>query len=349
MIRFGSFMPGMKTFMASSGTFRAFLKPSAIKPPYSVRTACSTQTCKLPVQECFGVARYFPFQHMVPGRDGNCKRSISNLRQLNFYRDLHTSHARLVYYERPPRQKIIRNQNFFQYMWYQIPDWAKLCGGVAIGAYLFVKIAVPLMIVVLPPLIVGGWMYKKVRTYSEAKIRHEDYTILQQSSLVYTPPRRGSFLVPPPEQINSEIANFEINRIIDAFWSNEGGIADYFKIGPITNIALGSLEASSYDIDDSDSTPVLYAFQQRSLYNKALNRKVASCIFGLRTDQMLFPDQMVDPTANIGPSTCFIRIKSYDFGGKEFIIDTPSEFSDNDEPGYNNDDIIDVKGKTRDL
>ena len=258
MIPFSSIEHGLKTSVVSPVTFRSVLRPRVRSS--MLLSARSTYSCQGATQNSFNAINLTQLHNSVSKNAGSC---ISKQSQLKFSRGLHTSDSRHVFYEKPPRQKIIRNQNFLQYMWYQIPDWVKLCGGVTIGAYIFVRIAVPLMIVVVPPLLIGGWMYKKLRNYSETKARHEDYTILQHSSLIYTPPKRGSFLIPPPEQINSEIANFEINRIIDAFWSNEGGIADYFKIGKITNIALGSLEAASYDIDDSDSIPVLYASQQR--------------------------------------------------------------------------------------
>ncbi|VEU19523.1 DEKNAAC100484 [Brettanomyces naardenensis] len=252
-------------------------------------------------------------------------------------------------YGRPPRNHVSGGPSILSDIWWRIPDSVKLFGGIALGAYLFVTVAIPVLIVVVPPLVIGGYLYSKGNSYWRRKKATAQWELLNNSSMIFTPPRqRSRSLLPTPEQVNGEIANFELNRIVDSFWTNENGIADYFKVASVGDLALGSLEGIqySYNSDSSLFTDdfTLLVTQQRALYDTSLSRKIALCTLSLKCLESPLFEGGVDPTANIGKSACVIEIEPMRIGGSKFIIDTPSSFNDGGD-----DEIIDVKGRTRDV
>ncbi|QPG76846.1 hypothetical protein FOA43_004240 [Brettanomyces nanus] len=234
-----------------------------------------------------------------------------------------------------------------------IPDWVKLFGGITLGAYFFITVAIPALIVVVPPLLIGGYIYTKGSQFWRKRQANTQWDLVNHSSLVFNPQTRRSLsLLPSPEQINTEIANFQLNRIIDAFWANENGISDYFRVENVDRLALGTLEGVQYNYDSNSSLfskdYTLLVTQQRSLYDTQSSKKIANCILSLKCLEPPLFEGGVDPTANIGKSSSVIQISAMALGGRKFLIDTPSIYSDGD----NNDDddvIINVKGRTRNV
>lgn len=233
-----------------------------------------------------------------------------------------------------------------------MPDWIKLAFVVTIGAFLLVKVALPFMFIVLPPLLIFCFIFNRGNKFWRHRRFNYEQGLLDNSSLIFKPPRmRTRLVVPTPEQVNNEIANFELNRIIDAFWSNEHGIADYFRISSVSNLALGSLEGVHYDYDSNSSVFAddfaMIVSQRRVMYDTSDKRKLATCVINLKCLEPPMFEEGVDPTANIGKCACVIEINPLQFSPKRFIIDTPSSFYN----GENNSDdpIIDIKGRTHNI
>ncbi len=175
---------------------------------------------------------------------------------------------------------------------------------------------------------------------------------ISDSTLTFFPKHKpGDKFLPPPEQINNEVANFELRRLSDAFLFNEGNIADYFKIEDTNNIALGTIDGIQYDWNSTvkningfmTETEELLTIQSRPLYNKSTGDKIATVVLSLQNlDKPVF-EGFLEQNFSVNKSRCIIEVTPIGFLSKErFVIKTPSvEFDD--------DEIIDVKGKTKDL
>lgn len=180
---------------------------------------------------------------------------------------------------------------------------------------------------------------------------------IEDSTLVYYPKiSEHTLFVPSPEQINNSLANFEMNRILDAFWNNEKGVNDYFKVTDIDNLALGTLEAVEYSYN---STSVVFAddfsmmvTQQRPLYNKANSQEIANVFLALKClERPQYED--LDPSANITKSLVQIEIVPTKLFAPTFLFNTTSvstKYDDKDYDGFDdNGGYINVKGKTRNI
>jgi hypothetical protein len=265
--------------------------------------------------------------------------------------------SRALYYYRDPKNHVVGG-GLLSRAWSRIPDGIKLLGLFGVSSYLVIFVAVPILVMVVPPLILGGWLFVRINRYLRNRAMKRRWESIADSTLVYYPhtEARTNLFVPPPEQINGGLANFEINRILDAFWKNEHGIANYFKIEDIDNLALGTLEAVEYSYN---STSVVFAddfsimvVQERPLYNKAVNKEIANVILTLKSlEKPRYED--VDPSANIGKSLVEIEIIPRALFAKSFVFKTPSVSTKNrdddgtyDDDNTDDDGFINVKGKT---
>jgi hypothetical protein len=275
--------------------------------------------------------------------------------QLRFslLRSFSTNCSNLSYY-RPPKNYTY-NGSLISKVWARIPDSIKLFGLIGISAYLVVFVALPIVIIVVPPLVIGTWLFVKLNRYFKKKTLQRTLENITNSTLIYYPKVSNTKLfIQPLDQINGSLANFEMNRLVDAFWSNEQNINDYFKIKDIDNLALGTLEGVEYNYN---STTVVYAddftmlvTQQRPLYDKSTGKEIANVILSLKClNKPVFED--IDPSANIGKSLVQIEVIPNKLFASSFIFNTQSVSttknddeldSDND----NDDGYINVKGKT---
>lgn len=284
-------------------------------------------------------------RHLLP------KLSFTSQFNDTIIRSFGTSKSILDYYRGP--KSTVMGAGTIGRLWSRIPDSVKLIGAVGISACFVIFVAVPVFVVVVPPLIFGSWLFIRLNRYMKEKQMKKRWESIADSTLLYYPPKSGNeFIVPPPDQINSSLGNFEINRIVDAFWNNEQGINDYFKIDNVDNLGLGTLDAVQYSYN---STSVVFAddfsmmvTQQRSLYNKSTSKEIANVIMSLKClDRPIYED--VDPSANIGRSLVAIEIIPSQLFSKTFVLKTPSESTDHPDLDEENDDgdgFINVKGKT---
>ncbi|ONH77840.1 hypothetical protein BOH78_0176 [Pichia kudriavzevii] len=274
----------------------------------------------------------------------------------NLLRSFSTS-AKLLDYYRPPKNNVY--SGLTGRIWSRIPDSVKLISLVSISAYLVIFVAVPILVMVVPPLVVGGWLFYRLNKYFKTKSVNKAFQSIADSTLIYYPKKiRNPLLLPDPDQVNSELANFEMNRIIDAFWNNEKGIADYFKIPNIDDLALGTLEAVEINYN---STSVVFAddykmmvTQRRPLYNKSTNEDIADVVIRLKCLENPIAEGL-DPIANITKSLVQIEITPNNLFAPQFILKTPSVSTmphDKDSDGFGDfdddaDGFINVKGKTK--
>lgn len=260
-------------------------------------------------------------------------------------RSLHSTTSVYNYY-RPPRSTIYESGPVSK-LWNRTPDGIKLVSLIGVTGYLFIYVAIPILTLVVPPVVLGSIGFYQLNKFKRNKANSKRWEMISDSSLIFNPITSRGASLPPPEQINNEIANFEINRIIDAFWSNEQGITDKFKVD-IDDLALGSMDAFEFNYN---SNSVLFkddfklmGIQQRPLYDKSKNKEIASVIMSLEMlDMPKYGDGNVDATLNIGKSKVLIEIKPTSFFAKSFYLKTASISSEN------NEEFIDVKGKTRTL
>lgn len=275
------------------------------------------------------------------------KTDFNSQLKCNLLRSFSTSNLILDYY-RSPKSSIIGG-GFLGRLWSRIPDSAKILGAVGISATFFILVAVPVFVIVVPPIIIGGIGLVALNRFLGKREMKKRWNSIENSTLIYNPPhQRSSFSVPSPDQINSNLANFEINRIVDAFWNNEQGIADFFKIQNIDDLALGTLDAVEYSYN---SESVVFAddfqmmvIQQRSLYDKSLNKEIANVVLTLKClDPPVYED--IDPSANITRGLVSIEVIPNGLFSSEFVLKTPSISNKGNDDDYN-DDFINVKGKT---
>lgn len=272
-----------------------------------------------------------------------------------------SSKNHLLSYYRDPKNSIV-GDGIISRLWSRIPDSIKLISLIGGFAYLVIFVAVPILVMILPPIIIGGWLFFRINKYFREKEMKRRWENIEKSTLIYYPKNlsQSQLFVPPPDQINNELANFEINRIIDAFWSNEQNINNYFKIEDIDDLALGTLEAIQYSYNNSS---VLFAddfkmmvIQQRPLYDRKIEKELANVTLTLKClNKPMYED--TDPSANISKSLVEIEIVPTKLFAKPFVLNTPSVSTknrgDDDDTFDGNDDdsdfdgIIDVKGKTK--
>lgn len=265
-------------------------------------------------------------------------------------RCLHTSQSSLFY--RPPRNSIYETGPVSK-LWNRTPDSIKMISLIGISGYLFIFVAVPILTMVVPPLILGSIGFYKLNKWKRQKANNQRWEMIKDSTLVYNPKHQSGLLL-PVDQINSELANFEFNRLIDAFWSNDDGLADMFKDTNIDDLALGSLDAVEFTYN---SQSVLFAedykmmvIQQRPLYDKSKNKELASVIMSLEmlSDEAVNPLRMADPTLNISKSKVLIEVKPLGMFGKSVFIKTKSIYDNgNDNGDMDDSEPIEVEGKTR--
>lgn len=275
------------------------------------------------------------------------KTDFNSQLKCNLLRSFSTSNSILNYY-RSPKSSIIGG-GFLGRLWSRIPDSVKILGAIGISATFFILVAVPVFVIVVPPIIVGGIGLVSLNRFLSKREMKKRWNAIENSTLIYNPPhQRSSFSVSSPDQINSNLANFEINRIVDAFWNNEQNIADFFKIKNIDDLALGTLDAVEYSYN---SESVVFAddfqmmvIQQRSLYDKSLNKEIANVVLTLKClDPPVYDD--IDPSANITRGLVSIEVIPNGFFSKEFVLKTPSISNEDHDENFN-DDFINVKGKT---
>lgn len=279
------------------------------------------------------------------GLRGFRHQGLQNLTRPFAIRSFHANTQALNYY-RPPRNSIYETGPLSR-VWNRMPDGIKLVGLIGVSGYLFIYVAVPILTLVVPPLVLGTIGLYQLNKFKRNRSNKQRWEMIKDSTLQFNPIHSNKVL-PPPEQINGEIANFEINRIIDAFWANEQGIADRFDVD-IDNLALGSLDALEFNYN---SNSVLFkddfrlmAIQQRPLYDKSKNKEIATVIMSLQMlDMPKYSDGIADPTLNIGRSKVLIELKPTTLLGRSVFLKTGSISSDSDAGDY-----IDVKGKTRTL
>lgn len=266
--------------------------------------------------------------------------------------------SQIAHYYRPPKSFV--GSGTIGRIWSRIPDTIKILGFVGATASLVIFVALPMFIIVVPPIIIGTWLLTRVNRYSKNKRLERVWSSIADSTLVYKPqPNKNPLLVLSPEIVHNHIAQFEMNRILDAFWSNEDGIADYFKVEDMDNLALGTLEAIEYNYN---STSVIFAddysmlvTQQRPLYDKTTNKEIATVILNMKCLDKPLYEGMVDPSANIGKSIVQIEIVPNSLMAQPFVLKTSSvstsDINDdgNDGDFYDDDGFINVKGKTRNL
>lgn len=273
-------------------------------------------------------------------------RGLTDLIKPFSIRGIHSTIKKLNYY-RPPRNKIYETGPISK-IWNRTPDGIKIISLISISSYLFIFVAIPIITLVLPPLILGSIGFYKFNKFKNEKLNLKRWELINDSTLIFNPIYLNKVLQ-PPEQINNEIANFEINRIIDAFWLNEQGICSKFNID-INNLALGSLDAFEFNYNSNsilfNENFKLMAIQQRPLYDKLKNKEIGSVIMSLQIlENPKFNDGNIDPTLNIGKSKVLIEIKPNKFFSNSIYLKTGSISNENN----NQNDFIDIKGKTRTL
>lgn len=320
------FTPQLKTSFRSFRSFRSFTSLNNVKGTSLLRTN----------------PHLIPQVTLSKQIKNNVLRCFSNTSITNYYR--------------PPKNYV--NSGIIGRLWSRIPDSVKILGLVGATASLVIFVALPMFVIVVPPLAIGGWLFYKINNYTKSKKLVKVWNDIADSSLVFKPQRADNPLIlPSPDVVYSQIAHFEMNRIIDAFWSNEQGIADYFKVDDIDNLALGTLEAIEYNYN---STSVLFAeeyfmlvTQQRTLYDKSTGKELATVVLTLKCMEKPMYEGIIDPSANIGKSVVMIEIIPKALMAPKFVLKTPSvstsNVNDNWDDGDDDDGFIDVKGRTKTL
>ncbi|ODV84569.1 hypothetical protein CANARDRAFT_23973 [[Candida] arabinofermentans NRRL YB-2248] len=251
-------------------------------------------------------------------------------------------------YHKPPRSRVSTSSSILTDILSKIPDSLKIIIGLSVISSIILFVALPLIVVVFPPLLIGSFITYKLyqrRHKSQMNFRWKEL----KTSKLYFKPHNTTSLIPPPEQINNELATFELERLLDAFFSNEFGISDYFQIKDYNQLALGSIDAMEYDWNTSLTTSnELLTVQSRALYDKLSGDKLATVVLSLKSsDQIpIFQDLIEQDLGMINnKSTCIIEIIPIGFTSKKkFIIKTPSNVTNDD-----GDSFIEIKGKTRTL
>ncbi|GMG25119.1 unnamed protein product [Ambrosiozyma monospora] len=252
-------------------------------------------------------------------------------------------------YNKPPKDFV--SSSAFGRLMDKIPDSVKILIGITAISSFVVFVALPVVIMVVPPIIIGGYAFYKGRQWKYKKDSKRRWDMLADSNLIFKPKHtienRNPLFLPPPEQVNNELATFELRRIVDAFFNNENGIADYFKVDDYNDLALGSIDGVQYTYNTShtltDLEGVMMVVQSRKLYDRNTGKEIATVSICLRNLDIPFFEDFSEPSANIGRSVCVIEVTPNGLiPTKSFVIDSGSGFSDDDV-------IIDVKGRTRNL
>ncbi|CCH45202.1 hypothetical protein BN7_4783 [Wickerhamomyces ciferrii] len=237
----------------------------------------------------------------------------------------------LTNFTRPPRFQS-RPPTTFSLIWHLIPDGLKMILAIMGTASFILFIAAPLIVIVLPPLAVGGYFamkywLKKRRGDMDSKWRN-----LLNTHLTY----EGADF----DQI--QLKNFTLERLIDAFETNENGITEFFNDSKEQHHSFHSrFELTGIETIDQDFRISKMGIQETiSVLSFGLKDKdsrmgrIATVILTLRPKQIR---NLLDQ----GPlqQDAIIEIKPlFNAFGKSFILNTNSEFDSKHSP-----EIIDVR------
>lgn len=227
----------------------------------------------------------------------------------------------------------------------KVPDSVKLIGGLVFGAWALVTIALPALFIFLPPLLIGGFIFGRGSRILGYRKQEARWDMVNGSTLKYVPTyKQTAQKLPSPSQVNSQIAKFEYDRLVDAFWNNEQGIADYFGVKNVNDLVLSKLESVDYNFESQavlfSEEPTIMVSQTRSLWDQKTSTKLADLTILLKTDTPFQTIGGVDLASQVGGGTAVLIVKA----GKQFVIDTPPEYLN----GGGDDEII-VKGRTRNI
>ncbi|KAH3668425.1 hypothetical protein OGAPHI_002179 [Ogataea philodendri] len=288
----------------------------------------------------YGLALRSVIKHQVSGSSGLLRPSV-----LIPVRHFHTTLANHRFRCRPSR-RIVR-PSLANEIWTKSPNPLKVALGLTAIGSLVLFVALPLFVVVVPPLFIGTFFAYRLARWRNRKQMEEKWSLLHNSRLVFRPRTTvDPLLMPPIDQINSDLANFELRRISNAFLLNENDIANYFGIEDVNDIALGALEGIQYEgrvatknIHGSlRQVDELITVQSRPLYDKRSREKIAQVIVSLKNLDPPVYESYIDQPSGAVKSRCVIEIVPLGItASKRFIIDTPSI----------EEDVIDVEGRTR--
>lgn len=148
--------------------------------------------------------------------------SQSVLHHISFKRQFSTTSS--LQFARPPRFNA-RPPSTFSLVWHLIPDPLKLLLGIMGTVSFIMFIAAPVILIVLPPLFLGGYFASRYWLRKRSSDMEGRWDNLLKTHLTY----EGSEL----DQIR--LQDFTLERLVDAFETNEQGITDFFDGGRSEN------------------------------------------------------------------------------------------------------------------
>lgn len=140
----------------------------------------------------------------------------SIVRQISIQRQFSTNP--ILNFTRPPRFNA-RPPSTLSLIWHLIPDPLKLLIAIMGTASFIMFIAAPLILIVLPPLFIGGYLTSRYWLKKRSKDMEGRWENLLKTHLTY----EGS------ELDQMKLKDFTLERLVDAFETNEEGIADFFE------------------------------------------------------------------------------------------------------------------------
>lgn len=235
-----------------------------------------------------------------------------------------------------------------------LPDSAKLILSVGSGAYLVVFVALPILTLVLPPLLIGGFAFYKGNKFLRQRESKRRWALIGDSSLLYTSPP-SKFDLPTTQTILDDLNRFSLNVISDKIWSNDQGMQDYFNIDiyKLDKLKLGNLEALQYEYNVSDARSMalftddyrLMMVQLRTLYYDGV--KIATVYINVALEETPEATFDSDPALPFALGQSVVAIELVPLGWtprRRFLINSGESFE-----GQSRSTEIKLKGHTRNL
>lgn len=246
-----------------------------------------------------------------------------------------TSSVGSIYNNRPPRFNRGPPSSPLGVFWYLVPDGLKVFLAITGFASMFFLFALPLLIIVVPPLFIGGFvmsrLYLRQRNRKFTEQRHE----LMNTSLVY----KGDPL--NPESLRS----FVKHRIVEALEVNEKNIIQSLHLGEengqhhtlLSRFTLTDIESIDQNFNFSNLNPQLplHAALNDSITTISLGLldrdskssidRVGTVVVSLKQKNvrsLLDLDEGMDSVIEIKPLLSF---------SNSVILNTPSSFFDQDQ------------------
>ncbi|CDK27798.1 unnamed protein product [Kuraishia capsulata CBS 1993] len=215
-----------------------------------------------------------------------------------------------------------------------VPDSVKVFGlALGIGSVV-VFVALPIATIVVPPVLLGGWLFARTMLRRRRKELDTVMEKLKSTKLRY------EALEPELEIGDTNLAKFALQRFTYALQDNEQSLDEIFEMGSQTyRLALGPIESHNQEWRFRDGAYALLGIERRGIIDKNSEERIGTMSIATLSStvhnplEAIISDSFYNMVIEVTPKGRLART---------YTIDTPKEVMEGD------DEIIDVQGRTRD-